>query len=145
MLTSTQTRKSNVQQQASWSHKGFVRQINLILGNLCCPRVLERLRLQQKPLDTSEQGARSEDAQHFWNLCLTVATQRAWTMLSLSETQPHNWFGICDEDLDRAKKCKQKIQQDATIIQKAHHLAKEDSAVGKVGIFKVLVWSKLND
>ena len=47
-------------------------------------------------------------------------------MASLTETQPHNWLGMCDNDLDLAQKCKDKVKRDAEIISAAHRTANEN-------------------
>ncbi len=94
-------------------------QINAILGNLANERVLERLRLLAKPSSESLQREALDDAQHFMTLILEISMQRAWSMISLSETQPHNWSGLCDEDIDLARACKEKIKRDCEVISSA--------------------------
>ena len=68
-LEDTHTRKLNIQQQASLANKGFALRINSIFANLSADPVLERLRLQQKPLTDSEVQQQVDDAKHFLNLC----------------------------------------------------------------------------
>ena len=126
-LEATHTRKLNIQKQASLANKRFALQINSIFANLSADPVLERLRLQQKPLTDSEVQQQVDDAKHFLNLCYEMAAQRAWTMSSNSEVQPNNWVGLCDQDLELAASTKRKIKHDAGVIQRAHNLSQPEA------------------
>lgn len=128
VLRNTQNRTDNVEQQAGWSNKSWTLVINEILSKLSCPEVLERLRLTRAPLHASDLKVCREDASVFFELCLETCAQRAWSMASLSETQPHSWLGLCDPDLESARECFAKIQRDAVLVTKAFHKMKEDKA-----------------
>lgn len=133
VLHRTQDRKLNVQQHANWANRGFALQVNSVLANLTNPQVLERLRLQEKPDNEQEVKERRDDANHFVNLCLKVSMQRAWSMASHSEIQPNCWAGICDDDIEKAKKCKRQIQNDCEAIEAAvAKLSSGDASEAKV-------------
>ena len=122
VLTCTQDRKLNASQQAGWANKSWAWVINTVFANLTSPECLERL---QFGTDQSRADGK-EDAQCFLTLCWEICAQRAWSMASLTETQPHNWLGMCDEDIDLAQRCKDKVKRDAEIICEAHRKANEN-------------------
>ncbi len=128
VLHNTQNRKANIEQQAGWSNKSWTLVLNEIFSKLSSPEVLERLRLTQVPLHDSDLKACREDAIVFFDLCLEICAQRAWSMASLSETQPHSWLGLCDPDLQSASACFDKIRRDAKVVTTAFQKMKEDGA-----------------
>eukprot|EP00435_Cladocopium_sp_Y103_P063062 s13_g24.t1 len=122
VLDFTSDRKLNVEQQAGWANKSWTVVIGQIFESLTSPQTLERVKLLERPVH-DESGHSLQDAERFLTLCLEVASQRAWSMASHSETQPHLWLGICDPDKDLAGNCKTKIQKDAEVVQGAFQAA----------------------
>ena len=127
MLALTQDRRLNIQQQAGWSCKSWATVINDIFRNLNSEEVLGRLKMREKPMDTGDLSTCLQHAQCFFDLCVQVAAQRAWSMASHSECPPESWFGICNEDLEVAKLAKEKMKRDATVIRTAFRRNVEDS------------------
>ena len=119
VLEKTKDRAANIQMQAGWSNKSFVVDINAILANLRDKYVLERVQLCEKPLDEQGLKAATEDCEAFFNLCVSMASRRAWTMMVHRVCQPDSWMGLLDETLEFRRDCFATLKKDVEVITRA--------------------------
>ena len=124
-LEMTKDRATNRQMQAGWANKAFCLVIAEILGNLQDLYVLQRVRLATKPLDELSQKTGLEDAQVFLKLCVTMAGQRAWTMMVHNVCQPDSWLGVIDENIEERRSCFTTMKRDVNIITTAWKFLQE--------------------
>ena len=124
----TKDRASNIQMQSGWSNKRFAPLIAEIFSNLTRTYVLNRLQLDQTPLDSDGIGKGLEDCQCFFQLCVAMASLRAWTMMVHRVCQPDGWLGILDEDPDARRDSLETLKKDVKIITDAWTLLQAKDA-----------------
>ena len=119
MLSATQDRAANRQFQADYSNKGFARLIQTLFESLSDQTVLHKLLLLEPADNAALRDEQQETARRYMNLVIRMATQRAWSLSLHSECAPDNWAGLLDSDLVMAKRCFQRMREDAEIITRA--------------------------
>jgi len=118
-LRNTQERGTNISQQAAWSNKGVATVASEIFANLSDEWVMNRLMLDVLPGSDQEKLEKQKDATLFFRLCVSMASQRCWSLSPQWVCQPDNWLGILDSDVELAKEAKKRIEKDAEIVSDA--------------------------
>ena len=127
-LRLTHERATNISQQAAWSNKGVAKVASEILANLSDEWVMNRLLLDVLPGCDQEKLEKQKDATLFFRLCVSMASQRCWSVSPQWVCQPDNWLGILDSDLELAAETKKRIEKDAEIVLDAVSKAYEKDA-----------------
>ncbi len=132
VLADTQSRTTNIQMQAGWACKSWTKQVADILGNVATTKTLDRLKFCEEPLGQEAKEAQHRDATLFVRLLCNLASTRSWSLAYLSETQPHNWFGILHSDVGEVRNSLAKVKSDATVVREGYQkMVEEDPATDK--------------
>ena len=120
MLERSKTLPGIIALQAGWANRHWALVIADVLADLNDPVAMQRLSLTSPSLDDTEGKEQLDLASLFAKVSIRTASQRAWTLASLSELPPDNWCGMLSTDADEANASLKKIYDDKCAITKAH-------------------------
>ena len=111
---------SNIQQQARWACRGWAQTLGGIFAVLADVAVFKRLSLDGGKKSDNEHTAetQSQDATFFFDLMVSAAAQRAWSMM-VWELPPHQWLGILNEAQQDARNAFTRMKNQAFWVRKA--------------------------
>ena len=127
VLELTKSREDHIQMQAKWANKSFAAVIWDIFSALSSDYVLGRVRLLDMPDSEAEGVQQQETAEQFVSLCVSVASQRAWTMMCLADLPPSSFLGVLDDDLAAASECLARAKLDRRLIKEAWQKANDST------------------
>ena len=114
ILSNVGTIASNRAMLAGLSNRHWSVEVGKCLASLSNPDALRHLKLIGPSCSTDHD---EEDATMFFNLVVSTASQRCWSM-AVSELPPENWFGILDDDQAYAGAARMRLQDDYLLIRK---------------------------
>ena len=110
----------NVQQQARWACRGWAETVGHTFAALSDVPNFIRLGLDisKKSDNERESDLQSQDATIFFDLMVSAAAQRAWSMMAW-ELPPHQWLGILNRKPQDAKDAFTRMKNQALWVRKA--------------------------
>ena len=121
ILENVKTISTNRQTLAGWANRLWALDVGQILATLSNPEALQHLRLTG-PFASEDHDV--EDTKMFFNLVVSTASQRCWSM-AICELPPDNWFGILDDDIGYAGASRRRMQDDYLLMKKIRDVLDE--------------------
>ena len=115
LMEATKSRETNVALQADWSCREWAQTIAQAFAQLRNPLALRALGIHGT--DTDEHTLQT--ASDFFELIVSIASKRSWSMATWSEVSPKSWAGLLHANIDLVKETLTQMRNEHKIIQDA--------------------------